>query len=313
MRSVEATPVNTTHAFKDREEAILDAVDDILEDDEFGSAAAELPDDDDNFVYLEGPGVTYDTEEGPWIMPEAYSESNDTSDDEPTIVQYGRERLRGSKALQQKTREFAFKRISQASIVKAEIENGTASIKRPLLERKQKAEERKIKKYEQKARTSMFAFRREAFARKARWAKRRLNETVIKLSKHEHMFGVKNSESNKDEVKDRGEVYKVQKKRYLERKQELELKRSKLLERQILASERKRRREMQYSLHDSKLNEADRAILVEQIKQLPTMQTFQANLKNQLKNELRDRIAKTKNTVNNSSNRWRWESSDREI
>ncbi|MCA9334589.1 hypothetical protein KC953_00425 [Candidatus Saccharibacteria bacterium] len=293
MRSVEAAPTNSRQDSSRKDADILDAADDILDQDDFDATIAELPDQDDTFSEItDGPGITYDTADGPWVMPEAYSQekSQDTTEDtqESDIIRHSRTKLSKSQALRQWTSQKAFNRVSNVAILKGEVEHGIANIKGEYLSRKQKTEEKKLHKYQRKANSTMFEFRRAKFARKARWAKNRLNDTSTKLSRHNQIFGEVVAEENGNQIKKRGEEYQNHKKRHIERLRHLEEKRSKLLERRILANERKKLRGQKNKIKKEH------------------MSNYQKDLRVQLKKDLDHRMKKIVDKIEKSDRRWNW-------
>ena len=299
MPSVEAAPSSSRSESHNREAEILDAADAILEDDAFSVTMREIPDEDDTFLDATGPGITYDASEGPWVMPEAYSEEaveppKQEVENEPESIQYSRETLHGSRAVRQWVKEQSFRRTSSADTAKGELENGVANIKRPYLELKQKALERNLNKYESKKNSSIFAFRREAFAKKARWAKRRLDDTSLKLNKHNQIFGSISKDDSGNTIKKPGKATELQKKRYLERLRNLELQRNKLIEKQIIAKERKRRRQ------------------IKNLEKKPSMGNFQEKVRDQLKKDLQIRMqnAEKKIMENNYGSKLRLEDNE---
>lgn len=258
-------------------------------------------------------GVTYPVGGEPWVTPEAYSEvapEPEITPKEPEVVTFGRETLRGSKGLKHRTRELIFNSVSSIGVLKAETENGVATIKRPLLERKQKTEERKLKKYEHKAKSNMFAFRRVSYARKARWAKNRLNDASIRLIEHDQTFGSKSTDKDGKTIRKRGKVYEAQKIRYLERMRMLELQRNKLLEEQIIAHERKNRRKLKNAARKENLSQEQRAQLSQRIDQMPSLSTLRESVQKQLKKELDVRMQKAEKQVMESDRRWKWNQED---
>lgn len=317
MPGVEAAPSSSRSESHNRDDEILDAADAILEDDALNVAMSEIPDEDDTFLDVVGPGVTYDASEGPWVMPEAYSEEvletpKQEVEKEPESIQYSRETLHGSKAVKLWVKEQSFHRISGADMAKSELENGVANIKRPYLELKQKALERNFKKYQSKKNSSIFAFRREAFAKKARWAKRRLDDTSLKLSKHNQMFGSIAKDDSGNTIKNPGKATELQKKRYLERLRNLELQRGKLIEKQVVAQERKRRRQIKNAARDENLSREQRARMVRLLEQKPSMGIFQEQVHDQLEKELQIRMQKAEKKIIENNHRIKWRLEDNE-
>ncbi len=181
-------------------EAPKDAFDaelDMLEDDgeHFGqpdnlnNAVDQTVDDDDTFSVLEGPGGTYDPEEGPYQMPEAYSDVGGTGpeadmalhakevaqakeaaqrDAEASLV------LRKSQRLDKYVLERADSLLQRGEKLAAKTGDKKHAAKDQYLQWRIDSTQRKKDHYTDKATSAVFGFRRRKYARKARLMKRRL-------------------------------------------------------------------------------------------------------------------------------------------
>lgn len=222
--------------------------------------------------------------------------------------EFGRETLGASKKLQQLIREQTFNMISGADMAKSEAEDSIARVKQSYLTLKKNSQQRKIDKFQQKSRSSIFAFRREKFAQKARWANNRLENTQHQLSKLDKRHGLlieRNDDGEKIKRK-RGDAYEKRKKLYIERARELEKKRAKLIEDQLVAKERKRRRKLKQDVKNDNIPKAQRLRSQVEHEHLGHINNFRENVRNQIQIELTKHMDKMEKTIMESNRRWRW-------
>lgn len=216
------------------------------------------------------------------IAPDTSAElEQDLPDREPA-----REALSGFKGLRSKISEATFKATSGIEAVKANSEYSVAGVKEHYLGLKVKAEQWVYDRYEKKSRTSMFKHSRQKYARKAEIARRHLSDTQIALSRNTARYATKDKDGkpivNGFEA-DRKNVK-------LARLEEREKARNKLVEKQLVAQEKKRRRGMKNEARRADLSDTERARRTHLLDQTGSIDDFRKDIKQKLAEDLAIRM-----------------------